>query len=57
MLKVPLAERIRTWNLAEYLGQRHLVDEDKIHRLSKSQEDSLLGAVEQGLFTLIGATI
>lgn len=29
---------------------------DEIHRFSKSQQDSLLGAVEQGLFTLIGAT-
>lgn len=29
---------------------------DEIHRFSKSQQDSLLGAVERGLFTLIGAT-
>lgn len=29
---------------------------DEIHRFSKSQQDSLLGAVEQGVFTLIGAT-
>ncbi len=29
---------------------------DEIHRFSKSQQDSLLGAVEQGTFTLIGAT-
>lgn len=29
---------------------------DEIHRFSKSQQDSLLGAVEQGIFTLIGAT-
>ena len=29
---------------------------DEIHRFSKSQQDSLLGAVEQGLVTLIGAT-
>ena len=29
---------------------------DEIHRFSKSQQDSLLGAVEQGLLTLIGAT-
>ncbi|MDX1350562.1 MAG: replication-associated recombination protein A [Putridiphycobacter sp.] len=29
---------------------------DEIHRFSKSQQDSLLGAVEQGLITLIGAT-
>lgn len=29
---------------------------DEIHRFSKSQQDSLLGAVETGIFTLIGAT-
>ncbi len=29
---------------------------DEIHRFNKSQQDSLLGAVEQGTFTLIGAT-
>src|SRR5690554_6957499 len=29
---------------------------DEIHRFSKSQQDSLLGAVEQGLVTLVGAT-
>jgi putative ATPase len=29
---------------------------DELHRFSKSQQDSLLGAVEQGTFILIGAT-
>ena len=29
---------------------------DEIHRFSKSQQDSLLGAVERGIITLIGAT-
>lgn len=29
---------------------------DEIHRFSKAQQDSLLGAVEQGVVTLIGAT-
>lgn len=29
---------------------------DEIHRFSKSQQDSLLGAVEKGLVTLVGAT-
>ena len=29
---------------------------DEIHRFSKSQQDSLLGAVEEGTITLIGAT-
>ena len=29
---------------------------DEIHRFSKAQQDALLGAVEKGIFTLIGAT-
>ena len=29
---------------------------DEIHRFSKSQQDALLGAVESGIFSLIGAT-
>src|SRR5690606_5819032 len=29
---------------------------DEIHRFSKSQQDALLGAVEQGIISLIGAT-
>ena len=29
---------------------------DEIHRFNKSQQDSLLGAVEQGVVTLLGAT-
>ena len=29
---------------------------DEIHRFSKSQQDSLLGAVEKGIVTLVGAT-
>lgn len=29
---------------------------DEIHRFNKSQQDSLLGAVEQGIITLVGAT-
>ena len=35
---------------------RSLLFIDEIHRFSKSQQDSLLGAVEQGVVTLIGAT-
>lgn len=38
-----------------FLGQPILFI-DEIHRFSKSQQDSLLGAVEKGLVTLIGAT-
>ena len=29
---------------------------DEIHRFNKSQQDALLGAVEKGTITLIGAT-
>ncbi len=37
-------------------GHRPILFIDEIHRFSKSQQDSLLGAVERGVFTLIGAT-
>jgi putative ATPase len=37
-------------------GPRPILFIDEIHRFSKSQQDSLLGAVEKGIFTLIGAT-
>ncbi|MHB8995820.1 MAG: replication-associated recombination protein A [Armatimonadota bacterium] len=37
-------------------SRRTLVFIDEIHRLNKSQQDSLLPHVEQGTFTLIGAT-
>jgi len=36
--------------------QRSIVFIDEIHRFNKSQQDSLLGAVEKGIITLIGAT-
>ncbi|NUM50533.1 MAG: replication-associated recombination protein A [Flavobacteriales bacterium] len=36
--------------------QRPILFIDEIHRFSKSQQDSLLGAVEKGIVTLIGAT-
>lgn len=36
--------------------QRPLLFIDEIHRFSKSQQDALLGAVEKGTVTLIGAT-
>ena len=35
---------------------RSLLFIDEIHRFSKAQQDSLLGAVEKGVVTLIGAT-
>lgn len=37
-------------------GSRPILFIDEIHRFSKSQQDSLLGAVESGIVTLIGAT-
>jgi len=47
----------------EEAGKRHLFAGgsailfiDEIHRFSKSQQDALLGAVEKGVVTLIGAT-
>jgi putative ATPase len=36
--------------------QRAILFIDEIHRFSKSQQDSLLSAVEKGIITLIGAT-
>jgi putative ATPase len=37
-------------------GNNAILFIDEIHRFSKSQQDSLLGAVEKGIITLIGAT-
>lgn len=37
-------------------GKTAILFIDEIHRFSKSQQDSLLGAVERGIITLIGAT-
>lgn len=45
------AERLQQFN-----GEQPILFIDEIHRFSKSQQDSLLGAVERGLVTLIGAT-
>lgn len=42
---------------SEFFGtNRPILFIDEIHRFSKSQQDSLLGAVEKGVVTLIGAT-
>jgi putative ATPase len=38
------------------LGRKTVLFFDEIHRLNKSQQDSLLPSVESGLFVLIGAT-
>lgn len=37
-------------------SQRSILFIDEIHRFNKSQQDALLGAVEKGVITLIGAT-
>ncbi len=47
------AEQARSY---QRLGRKTLLFFDEIHRLNKSQQDSLLPSVESGLFTLIGAT-
>jgi putative ATPase len=39
-----------------FSGKSPLLFIDEIHRFSKSQQDSLLGAVERGWITLVGAT-
>ena len=41
---------------AKETGAKSVLFIDEIHRFSKSQQDSLLGAVEKGTITLIGAT-
>lgn len=41
---------------AKQYGNNSVLFIDEIHRFSKSQQDSLLGAVEKGIVTLIGAT-
>ncbi len=41
---------------ARQSGSNAILFIDEIHRFSKSQQDSLLGAVEKGIVTLIGAT-
>jgi len=47
-------ERVKKQGL--FGGNKAILFIDEIHRFSKSQQDSLLGAVEKGLVTLIGAT-
>lgn len=45
----------RSWTSSSS-DRRAILFIDEIHRFSKSQQDSLLGAVEEGTITLIGAT-
>lgn len=49
-------ERCRKEATSFFANGRPILFIDEIHRFSKSQQDSLLGAVEDGTITLIGAT-
>ena len=49
-------EIIEKGKAALRIGKRSILFIDEIHRFSKSQQDSLLAAVEKGWVTLIGAT-
>lgn len=49
-------EKCKSDSVSMFTNARPILFIDEIHRFSKSQQDSLLGAVEQGIVTLIGAT-
>lgn len=49
-------ERCKADASSMFTNGRPILFIDEIHRFSKSQQDSLLGAVEQGVITLVGAT-
>lgn len=49
-----IIQKVESGGLFQQEGSVLFIDE--IHRFSKSQQDSLLGAVEKGTITLIGAT-
>jgi putative ATPase len=49
-----IIQKAETGGMFQQKGTLLFIDE--IHRFSKSQQDSLLGAVEKGVITLIGAT-
>lgn len=49
-------ERCKSDAMSMFTGGRPILFIDEIHRFSKAQQDSLLGAVESGVVTLIGAT-
>ena len=49
-------ERCKADAQSIFSGGRPILFIDEIHRFNKSQQDSLLGAVERGTVTLIGAT-
>lgn len=42
--------------MRERLGQQAIIFVDEIHRFNKAQQDALLPYIEEGAFTLIGAT-
>lgn len=49
-------ERCTAENRSLFAAGRPILFIDEIHRFNKSQQDSLLGSVEKGVVTLIGAT-
>ena len=49
-------ERCKQDSMSVFSKGRPILFIDEIHRFNKSQQDSLLGAVENGTVTLIGAT-
>ncbi len=49
-------ERCKSDSISMFSSGRPILFIDEIHRFNKSQQDSLLGAVESGIVTLIGAT-
>ena len=49
-------ERCTAESRSVFAKSRPILFIDEIHRFNKSQQDSLLGAVERGVITLIGAT-
>ena len=49
-----IIQKVESGGMFQQSGSVLFIDE--IHRFSKSQQDSLLGAVEKGTITLIGAT-
>lgn len=49
-------ERCKAESRSMFSQTRPILFIDEIHRFNKAQQDSLLGAVEQGIITLIGAT-
>ena len=49
-------DRCRQESMSMFSSGRPILFIDEIHRFNKSQQDSLLGAVEDGTVTLIGAT-